>query len=119
MKPFVDLVRSQSDQFYPLDSTFVEYSSSGKDSGMAGRWMDLSGEKGGFSLFPKRNTWDAGPTVFLQYWEAKQRLRLMCNHYVTLGEGDVWESGQYWLTPHEGPWTKGAETYQAWLREKK
>ena len=118
-KPFVALAKPATDQFYAVNSTFAEYTSTGKDSTMAGRWLDLSGPGGGISLFPKRDAWDTGPIVMLQYWEINRRLRLMCVHYVELAPGAAWESGEYWLTPHEGDWSKGIHPYHAWLRQKK
>jgi len=117
-KPFVALAKPATDQFYAVNSTFAEYTSTGKDSTMAGRWLDLSGPGGGVSLFPKRAVWNTGPIVMLQYWEVNRRLRLMCVHYVELAQGAAWESGEYSLTPHEGDWSKGIRPYRAWLREK-
>jgi hypothetical protein len=117
-RPFVALAKPATDQFYAVNSTFAEYTSTGKDRTMAGRWLDLSGPAGGVSLFPKRDTWNTGPIVMLQYWEVNRRLRLMCVHYVELAQGATWESGEYWLTPHEGDWSKGMRPYRAWVREK-
>jgi hypothetical protein len=116
-RPFVELARPATDRFYAVNPTFAEYTSTGKESTMAGRWLDLSGPGGGLSLFPKRRTWETGPIVMLQYWEVHRRLRLMCVHYVELAEGGVWESGEYWLTPHQGDWSKGIRPYRAWLKE--
>jgi len=117
-KPFVELAKPATDRFYAVNPTFAEYTSTGKESTMAGRWLDLSGPGGGVSLFPKRHAWDTGPIVMLQYWEVNRRLRLMCVHYLELAQGAVWDSGEYWLTPHEGDWSKGIRPYRAWLQEK-
>jgi len=116
-KPFVSLARPVEDQFYAVNSTYAEYTSNGKDPAMAGRWMDLSGPKGGTSLFPKRSVWETGPLVMLQYWEPNRRLRWMCSHYVNLAKGAKWESPEYWLTPHAGNWEQGVAPYRAWCRE--
>jgi len=117
-RPFVELARPATDRFYAVNPTFAEYASTGKESTMAGRWLDLGGPGGGLSLFPKRHAWDTGPIVMLQYWEVNRRLRLMCVHYVELAQGAVWESGEFWLTPHEGDWSKGIRPYRAWLQER-
>ncbi len=116
-KPFVALAPPEADQFYAVNNTFAEYTSTGKDPAMAGRWLDFGGAKGGLSLFPKRSPWNSGPTVMLQYRERAQRLRLMYCHYVNLAKGQTWESDEYWLTPHEGDWTKGRGPFEAWLKE--
>jgi hypothetical protein len=114
-KPFVALAKPEVDQFYSVNQTFVEFTSTGKEPTMAGRWLDLSGAKGGFSLFPKRSQWDTGPVVMLQFRERANRLRMVHAHYVNLTNGQIWESEEYWLTPHEGHWTKGRAPFTAWL----
>ncbi len=116
-KPFVTMVPPDRDEFYAGNCAFAEYSSTGKEPAMAGRWLDLSGAGGGLSLFPKRSQWDAGPIVILQYRERARRLRLMCVHYAELANGQTWESDDYWLTPHEGDWTKGRGPFEAWLKD--
>jgi hypothetical protein len=116
-KPFVALAKPDEDQFYAINSTFAEYTSTGKEPAMTGRWLDLSGTKGGLGLFPKRSQWDTGPIVMLQFRERTQRLRLMYAHYVNLAKEQTWESDEYWLTPHEGDWTKGRGPFEAWLKD--
>ncbi len=118
-KPFVTLAKPDVDQFYAVNQTFAQFTSSGKEPTMVGRWLDLSGAKGGFSLFPKRSQWDAGPIVMLQFRERANRLRLMVAHDVHLTAGQTWESDEYWLTPHEGDWAKGRGPFEAWLENKK
>ena len=118
-KPFVALAKPDVDQFYAVNQTFVQFTSTGKEPTMAGRWLDLSGAKGGFSLFPKRSQWDVGPIVMLQFRERANRLRLMVAHDVNLTAGQRWESDEYWLTPHEGDWAKGRGPFEAWLENKR
>lgn len=117
--PFVALAKPDVDQFYAVNQTFAQFTSTGKEPTMVGRWLDLSGKKGGLSLFPKRSHWDGGPTVMLQFRERANRLRLMYAHDVNLTAGQKWESDEYWLTPHEGNWLKGRGPYEAWLKDKK
>lgn len=117
VKPFVSLARSSGDSFYAVNHTFAEFKSSGKDSGMPGRWLDLGGPKSGFGLFPARTAWDTGPIVFLQMWEQIDKLRLMCNHYVDLGKGATWKSPEYWLTPYCQARSEATDTYQNWLKK--
>lgn len=118
-RPFVALAKPDVDQFYAVNQTFAQFTSTGKEPAMAGRWLDLSGAKGGFSLFSKRSQWDAGPIVMLQFRERANRLRLMVVHDVNLTAGQRWESDEYWLTPHEGDWAKGRGPFEAWLENKK
>jgi hypothetical protein len=118
-KPFVALSKPEADQFYSVNQTFVEFTSTGKGPTMAGRWLDLSGAKGGFSLFPKRSQWNTGPVVMLQFRERANRLRMMYAHDVNLTNGQSWESDEYCLTPHEGNWTKGRAPFTAWLEATK
>jgi len=118
-RPFVALAKPDVDQFYAVNQTFAQFTSTGKEPTMAGRWLDLSSAKGGFSLFPKRSHWDVGPTVMLQFRERANRLRLMYAHDVNLTEGQSWESDEYWLTPHEGDWTKGRGPFETWLKHQK
>jgi hypothetical protein len=117
-RPFVALAKPDVDQFYAVNQTLAHFRSTGKEPGMTGRWLDLSGRKGGFSLFPRRSQWDAGPTVMLQFRERANRLRLMYAHDVNLATGQVWESDEYWLTPHEGGWAKGRRPFETWLGHK-
>jgi hypothetical protein len=114
-KPFVALAKPDVDQFYAVNQTLAEFTSSGKEPTMVGRWLDLSGPKGGFSLFPKRSQWDAGPVVILQFRERASRLRLAYAHDVKLASGQTWESDEYCLTPHEGNWARGRGPFEAWL----
>jgi hypothetical protein len=116
IKPFVQLAKPRGDEFYAINGTFREFKSSGKESNMTGRWLVLGGQRSGFSLFPARTVWDTEPTVFLQMWERIGKLRLMCNHYVSLGKGATWTSGDYWLTPYRQSRAEATGAYQIWLK---
>lgn len=115
-KPFVHLAKPASDYFYAENSTFITFTSSGKESTMPGRWLSFGSQKSGFGLFPAQTEWKTGPTVFLQMWERLGKLRLMYNHYVQLGKGGTWESGEYWLTPYQRDRTEPSKTYENWLK---
>jgi hypothetical protein len=116
-KPFQALVKPERDQFYAGNSTFIEFTSGGKDSQSVGRWMLLGTAKAGFAFFPRRTVWDQGPIVMLHYWEKNDRLRMMCCHYVNLGKGATWESCEYCLTPYRQGLAEAVAPYRAWLKE--
>ena len=61
--PFRELVVPETDQWYAVNNSMVEYNSGGMHevlSKMWGRWLDLGGLQGGFSLFPKQWGWTRG-----------------------------------------------------------
>ena len=89
----------------------------GPQSTAPGRLLLLGSQNSGLGLFPARAVGEPGPIVFLQMWERIGKLRLMCNHYVDLGKGAKWESGQYWLTPYKQSRAEALQTYQTWLKK--
>jgi hypothetical protein len=117
IKPFLSLAKPVHDQFYAINSTFATFTSSGEKSSMAGRWLSLGSRQSGLGLFPAQTNWKTGPTVFLHLWERIGKLRLMYDHYVDLHKGDVWESGEYWLTPYRRDRAEATETYHDWLKK--
>ena len=117
--PFRELVVPETDQWYAVNNSMVEYNSGGMhetSSKMWGRWLDLGGLQGGFSLFPKQWGWDARASTFLQMCQATRRLRLLCVHPIEVKPGETWSSGEWVLTPHTAGWAKGIEPYRAWVR---
>lgn len=116
--PFQSLVVSETDRFYADDNSTVEYKSGGMFSTMWGRWLDLGGLNGGFSLFPRRWGWDPRTTTVLQLRQATGKLRLGCVHSSEIKPGEKWSSGEWVLTPHGSGWAKGIEPYREWVRSK-
>ena len=114
--PFRELQVSEADQFYAQTNAAREYTSGGMFQPMVGRWLDLGGLNGGFSLFPQQWGWDPRATVMLHLSETTGRLRLMCAHAVAVEPGQTWESPVWVLTPHRQGWAKGLEPYRQWVR---
>ena len=52
VKPFQSLAKPEQDQFYAVNSTFAQYTSSGKDSQAIGRWMLLGTQQAGLAPVP-------------------------------------------------------------------
>jgi hypothetical protein len=116
MRPFVALAKPVSDVFYARNETFAQVGSNGKDDSMDGRWMNLGGPSGGFSLFPKEAVGHR-MLLYLHLWEKNHKLRLMYSYEAGVAAGGAWKSYEYWLTPHQGGWQEGIEPYQASLKQ--
>jgi hypothetical protein len=83
-------------------------------------WLDYGSLQGGFSLFPRRwRSRDYRRPDILTYVSERQpdRMRLACWLGGKVAPGATWESDEYWLTPHEGGWAKGIETYRAFVAQ--
>lgn len=114
--PFRELMLSEADQWYAVNRSTVEHKAGGMFSTMWGRWLDLGGLNGGWSLFPRRWGWDAQTTTVVQLRQATRRLRVLCVHPSEVKPGEKWTSGEWLLTPHASGWAKGIEPYRAWVR---
>lgn len=119
--PFIELAPDDNKASiqYMIDvaSYSVEHKSGGIFNDMFVRWMDFGGLNGGLSLFPKRWGWDPHLPVRLHLSETDGSIRLLCRHDVTIGQGEKWTSGEFWLTPHKYGWAKGIEPYRDWVRQ--
>lgn len=125
-KPFQELKLTEDDgSWYARRDNWDEFESASYGTSMTARWMDLGSLAGGFSLFPK--LWSWGPLsesgkpsvdrVFLHLSQVDGRLRLMCEHKVTINPGEKWSSPEYVLTPHRGGWAKGVEPFREWVKQ--
>jgi hypothetical protein len=122
MQPFVDLAPCEDSRVWhyvqPLAAYNVTYTSGGRHaSDMVVRWADFGGLQGGFSLYPRLWGWDPEVAVTLQHSEVEQKLRMMYPNSVNIAPGGKWKSHEFWLTPHEGGWAKGIESYRAWVKQ--
>lgn len=121
--PFIDLAKDDAKESTPymIDaaSGSVQYVGSGmmKNKDMIVRWMDLGGLGGGVSLFPKRWGWDPQVPVRLQLSEPEAKLRLMCLNDTVIKRNEVWESGEWVLTPHKSGWAAGIAPYKRWVKQ--
>lgn len=94
-----------------------EYQSGGGYNRNALRWMDYGSLKGGFGLFEK--AWLLAPraNILMHRDEADpDELRIVLQHSVKVGPGEVWESQEYWLTPHVGGWANGIQSFRDYVR---
>lgn len=118
VRPWETLRVGESDQFYAVDASSVEYTPGGScTSNLVGRWLDLGGLRGGMSLFPRLWGWDPVSKYVLRLSQADNRLRLMCVHPGTVAPGKKWRSAAWVLTPHDGGWAQGIRPYREWVRQ--
>ncbi len=121
--PFLDLARDDTKESTPymIDaaSYSVQYVGSGmmRNKDMIVRWMDLGGLSGGFSLFPKRWGWDPQVPVRLQLSELEPKLRMMCLNDTVIKKNEIWQSGEWVLTPHRHGWAAGIGPYKRWVKQ--
>ena len=94
-----------------------EYESGGGYVRNALRWMNYGSLKGGFSLFEKAWLTEPRPNFLIHRNDADAaELRLVCQHKIRVRPGEVWESAEYWLTPHVGGWANGIGPYRDYVR---
>ncbi|HIS70156.1 MAG TPA: hypothetical protein IAA58_12425 [Candidatus Gallacutalibacter stercoravium] len=107
-------------KFYPAGGYFGE-------SMRVGRWYDFGGLSGGFSLYCRH--WGYGPddandmgrqdVAWVKLNNLENTLRIANVHYMTLQQGQVYESPCYILTPHAGGWAQGVGPYKQWVDQNK
>ena len=105
--------------FWPVDSGWHLYEATAYSYGPnVMNWLDYGSLRGGFSLFQKkwRDRDYRRPDILTYVSEGQpDRVRLACWQPGRIGPGETWESPEYVLTPHEGGWAKGIETYRAYV----
>lgn len=85
-------------------------------SWMVGRWFDIGGYKGGFSMYER--WWGQEQTKFWQKMnQESESLRIALVHDIDIQPGATWESHEYWLTPHPYGWAEGIKPYAQWVNE--
>jgi len=100
------------------DRGWVQYSPSGYYDLNALRWLDYGSFQGGLSVFERKwGTRDAPGVITFRSEEFPNVIRLLWEHRVTIAPGQVWDSGEFWLTPHVGGWAKGIEVYRSYIQE--
>jgi hypothetical protein len=125
--PFQDIKRPEDGGFYPYagasgDAEF--FSKNVYDGTMLMRWFDLGSLRGGLSFWQRSWGYEpedvpGGPMckIRVELDEFETKLRLMWMHAPNIPPGATWESREYVLTPHEGGWAQGIETFRAWVRK--
>jgi hypothetical protein len=82
------------------------------------RWMDLGSLAGGLSIFQRKWMEEPVPSLVTRRLEADANwLELGWQDLTPIAPGQTWESGDYWLTPHEGGWAKGIEPYREYVQQ--
>jgi hypothetical protein len=100
------------------DRGWAQYSPSGYYDLNALRWLDYGSFQGGLSVFERKwGTRDAPGVITFRSEAFPNAIRLLWEHRVTIAPGQIWDSGEFWLTPHVGGWAKGIEVYRSYVRE--
>ncbi len=121
IKPFVDMVPSENDNFYPMNGSTQWYHYgfvlSGKN--LVIKWMDIGGRKGGLSIFAKNWGTNSGYSegVFLRLSETTGKLRYMNTLNIDIPAGSTWQSAEFILTPHQHGWAKGIIPYRNYAKQ--
>ena len=121
IKPFVDMVVKEHDNFYVINEhqKWYRYGFVLDGKGPVIRWMDIGGRKGGLSIFSKNwgtnNGNDEG--ILLKLSESSHKLRYMSVLNTDLAPNASWQSAEYILTPHHNGWAKGIIPYRLWAKQ--
>lgn len=109
-----------------IRTTGLMLTPSGLQTGpLVGRWYDWGSFRGGFSLYRRHWGWDpenrekmgeADP-IWVRYDEHLDQVRIAGVHPANIDYGDEYDSGEYVLTAHAGPWIFGVASYKRWLHE--
>ncbi len=121
IKPFVDLVQNDHDNFYAINSNtrWFHYGFVLDGKNLVIKWMDIGGRKGGLSIFSKDWGVNAGYAegVFVRLSEATGKLRYMKTLNTNIAPDSSWQSPEYILTPHANAWAEGIIPYREWARQ--
>lgn len=116
-RPFTDMKLGPVDGFYATDANTGEWESGGLFNTMIERWWDLGSLAGGLSSYERKWGFEPRAKLWAQLDQPAGTLRLAWAHYEVIQPGERWESGEYWLTPHEAGWAKGLEAFRQWISE--
>ena len=121
LKPIGDAaetrIRRQPGSYYPFTANAWGW----REAANKLCWWDYGNFKSGISIFQKK--WNRGfaedrPSLMTSRSEASPlELRLALGQRVLIKPGETWQSGEYWLTPHEGGWAKGIEVFRDYVRQ--
>ncbi len=103
--------------WYPNAIGWVNYSfSGGYYSPDSLGWLDFGSLDGGLSIFHKN--WRQEKKVYLYSQRTESdpmSMRLIWEHRQTIEPGEIWESNEFWLTPHRDGWTRGIEPFRKYF----
>ncbi|MEO8763515.1 MAG: hypothetical protein ABI416_04470 [Ginsengibacter sp.] len=121
IKPFVDMVVREHDNFYAINEStrWFHYGFVLDGKNLVIKWMDIGGRNGGLSIFSKdwgvNGGYDEG--VMLQLSERTKKLRYMHTLYTNIAPNASWQSAEFILTPHENGWAEGIIPYRLWAKQ--
>lgn len=116
VNPFAGPALAEERSPFYAPALWQEYKSEGAYHRNALRWMDYGSLTGGLSVFEKQWMTEPRPGILMHRSEADSKdLRVAWQHKVRLKPGEVWESAEFWLTPHRGGWAKGIEVYRSYV----
>jgi len=113
------LLDSPNAPFYAFDATWKSYPPANFYGGINYlRWLDYGGHEGGISVFQRKWGTNDAPTVRTARREDDVfALRLVWDNKAEIAPNTTWDSGEFWVTPHEGGWAKGIEPFRAYVHE--
>jgi len=127
-KPFVELKstpKTRENFFAWTESCAGRFHRAGgfQPGPLIGRWYDMGSRKGGFSMYRKHWGWGPDDQEAMGYGEQlwvkldnlSGKLRLAFLRDTKIGKGETYDSGEYILTAHTGPWIKGIGPYKDYV----
>jgi len=119
VEPFNEPMQPAEEGFYSYSQIgWKNYPAGGYYNSNALRWLDYGSLRGGLSMFQKKWDTEDRPGIRTDRRLADpMSLRLVWEHRPTIAPGQIWESGEFWLTPHRGGWAKGIEVFRNYVRQ--
>jgi len=118
VSPFAQPVRPPDRAPFYAVSMWKEYAPEAGYHLNALRWIDYGSLRGGLSMFQRCWGTEPRPSILTRRNESDpDDLRLAWGHREEIAPGTTWESGEFWLTPHQSGWAKGIEVYHDYVRE--
>ena len=81
-------------------------------------WFDFGNHATGFSFFHKKKWTQRLPNQIRMHRSPTDgKARLSYIHNVDILPRTQWESGEFWLTPHDHGWAEGIEPFRKWMKK--
>jgi len=82
------------------------------------RWLDLGSLKGGLSVFHKQWLTPIRANVMSDRQATPSaNLTLSWEHPANIKPGEIWDSGEFCFTGHQGGWAKGIEIFRDYVQQ--